>query len=322
MKRLVGSIILLIAGSLCRAQAMPAPATQPAGAPRPTNGSPFTMISTGPTTRATASRRAAAAFAGSTTNSTGTAETRGFRDQTCYSSSDLIHWHNEGVILSFNVDANRMDVLYNELSKKYVMVLKYNGNGAHLGFALADKPEGPFTFMYQTLVDNAPDGRHVRLSRMMMERPISPTSRGRSAPTASMASICCRAIMSISKSAVAFWDIPSREANHVFKRNGIYYYGTSRTAGIQSSGTSYYTAKDINGPWSPAKPMPTPGSTNSWDSQVDFVYLIKGTQETLYLFDGDRWTKDLPKGATAITSGCRWSLTAMIRSPIITRIGT
>ncbi len=55
------------------------------------------------------------------------------------------------------------------------------------------------------------------------------------------------------------WDIGSREANHIFKRDGIYYYGTSRTAGIQSSGTSYYTTKDItNGPWSPAKPMPTP----------------------------------------------------------------
>jgi len=25
------------------------------------------------------------------------------------------------------------------------------------------------------------------------------------------------------------FDIPSREAPHIFKRNGIYYYGTSRT---------------------------------------------------------------------------------------------
>src|ERR1041384_669928 len=55
--------------------------------------------------------------------------TRGFRDQTCYSSTDLIHWHDEGVILALDVDANRMDVLYNESTKQYVMVLKYNGNG-------------------------------------------------------------------------------------------------------------------------------------------------------------------------------------------------
>ncbi len=38
---------------------------------------------------------------------------------------------------------------------------------------------------------------------------------------------------------------------------------------------------------------------NSWDSQVDFVYPFKGTgggKDTVYMFEGDRWTKDLPKG--------------------------
>jgi hypothetical protein len=56
------------------------------------------------------------------------------------------------------------------------------------------------------------------------------------------------------------WDIRGREAPHIFKRNGLYYSGTSRTAGIQSSGTCYYTAKDLAGPWSSAKPLDTPGS--------------------------------------------------------------
>jgi hypothetical protein len=76
---------------------------------------------------------------------------------------------------------------------------------------------------------------------------------------------------------IFLWDIRSREANHIFKRNGMYYYGTSRTAGIQSSGTSYYTSLNIAGPWSPAKPLATPGSNNSWDSQVDFVFPRTGT---------------------------------------------
>ena len=92
------------------------------------------------------------------------------------------------------------------------------------------------------------------------------------------------------------WDMRGREAPHLFKRNGIYYYGTSKTAGIQSSGTSYYTAKNLEGPWSPAVPLPTPGSKNSWDSQVDFVYPIQGTEGTLYMFAGDRWLKDAAAG--------------------------
>jgi hypothetical protein len=95
---------------------------------------------------------------------------------------------------------------------------------------------------------------------------------------------------------IYLWDIRSREAPHIFKRNGIYYYGTSRTAMIASSGTNYYTATNLAGPWSPAQPLNTPGSTNSWDSQVDFVYPIQGTQGTLYMFAGDRWTKNLPQG--------------------------
>ena len=92
------------------------------------------------------------------------------------------------------------------------------------------------------------------------------------------------------------WDIRGREAPHIFKRNSIYYYGTSKTAGVQSSGTSYYTARNLEGPWSPAKPLSTPGSQNSWDSQVDFVFPVQGTRATTYIFAGDRWIKDVAKG--------------------------
>ena len=80
---------------------------------------------------------------------------RGFREQYCYTSTDLTHWTNHGVILRHEVDANRIDVLYNDTTKQYVMFLKYNGNGAHFGIATAEKPEGPFTFKSQTLMDNA-----------------------------------------------------------------------------------------------------------------------------------------------------------------------
>src|SRR6516225_6109154 len=39
---------------------------------------------------------------------------RGFREQNCYYSTDLVHWTNRGVILRHEPDANRIDVLYNE----------------------------------------------------------------------------------------------------------------------------------------------------------------------------------------------------------------
>ena len=74
-------------------------------------------------------------------------------DQVCYTSADLVHWAYKGVIIKLPNDANRMDVLYNDSTKKYVMFLKYIGNAAYLGICTATAPEGPFTFVSQTLVD-------------------------------------------------------------------------------------------------------------------------------------------------------------------------
>jgi hypothetical protein len=243
--------------------------------------------------------------------------TNGFRDQMCYSSTDLIHWHNEGVILHHQVDANRIEVLYNEPTKKYVMILKYDTNGGFMGVATADKPEGPFSFKQAPVSHD--EMRAMNDDRLKAAGPsylIDKAVIGDMSVYKDDDGKAYLAYVSWAKGTnrehglyllsndytapekrLQLWDLGGREANHIFKRNGIYYYGTSRTAGIQSSGTSYYTTKDLaSGNWSPAKPMPTPGSTNSWDSQVDFVYLVKGTQTTTYMFVGDRWTKDLPKG--------------------------
>ena len=220
---------------------------------------------------------------------------RGFFEQYCYSSTDLIHWTNRGVILRQDVDANRIDVLYNDLTKKYVMFLKYNGNGAFLGIATSDKPEGPFTFLSQTLVDNARMGDMSAFKDSDGKAYIAYVSWAVGTNAQHGIYRMSADYLTLDKR-IYLWDIRSREAPHIFKRNGIYYYGTSKTAMIASSGTSYYTATDLAGPWSPAKPLSTPGSTNSWDTQVDFVYPIQGTQGTLYMFAGDRWTKDLPKG--------------------------
>jgi hypothetical protein len=220
---------------------------------------------------------------------------RGFREQYCYTSTDLVHWTNKGVILRHDTDANRIDVLYNETTKQYVMFLKYDGNGAHFGIATADKPEGPFTFKSQTLVDNALMGDMAVFKDDDGKAYLCYVSWAVGTNAQHGIYLLSPDYLTLDKR-IYLWDIRSREAPHIFKRNGIYYYGTSRTAGIQSSGTAYYTATNIAGPWSPPKPLSTPGSNNSWDSQVDFVYPIKGTQGTTYVYVGDRWIKTPAQG--------------------------
>ena len=58
-------------------------------------------------------------------------------------------------MLSHTVEANRIDIEYNESTNQFVMLLKYDGNGAHLGTAVSSAPDGDFTFLGQTLVDDA-----------------------------------------------------------------------------------------------------------------------------------------------------------------------
>jgi hypothetical protein len=184
-----------------------------------------------------------------------------------------------------------MDMLDNESTRQYVMFLKYDTNSAYFAFATSPTPDGQFTFRSKTLVDGA------RIGDMSMYKDDDGTAYlcyvwWNKGPNRQHGLYRLSAdYLSLDKR-MYLWDIPGREAPHIFKRNGIYYYGTSRTAGIQSSGTSYYTATNLAGPWSPAVPLPTPGSTNSWDTQVDFVYPFHGTQSTLFMFDGDRWTKN------------------------------
>ncbi|MDA9555510.1 glycoside hydrolase family 43 protein, partial [Pelobium sp.] len=80
----------------------------------------------------------------------------------CYSSTDLYHWKNEGIVLKMIPDTNsllqpgcileRPKVIYNAKTRKYVMwfhhELKDQGYKAALtGLAVADHPTGPFTYI-------------------------------------------------------------------------------------------------------------------------------------------------------------------------------
>ncbi len=80
---------------------------------------------------------------------------RGFREQHVYASTDLVNWTHKGVVLRHDTDANRIDVLYNDKTKRYVMFLKYDGNGAYFAIATANRPDGQFTIQKKMLVDNA-----------------------------------------------------------------------------------------------------------------------------------------------------------------------
>jgi beta-xylosidase len=78
----------------------------------------------------------------------------------CYSSTDLVHWKNEGLMLASGGDGELADgcvierpkVLLNPKTKKFVMWfhLEFKGEGyksARTAVAVADEPTGPFTYV-------------------------------------------------------------------------------------------------------------------------------------------------------------------------------
>lgn len=62
---------------------------------------------------------------------------------TCYSSDDLVNWKFEGYPLTGEPNGwvGRMGVVYNENTKKYVLISQY---APGMVYAVSDKPEGPF----------------------------------------------------------------------------------------------------------------------------------------------------------------------------------
>ncbi|HJX62418.1 MAG TPA: discoidin domain-containing protein, partial [Polyangia bacterium] len=210
-------------------------------------------------------------------------------DQVAYTSSDLVHWTYKGVIAKLPKDANRMDVLYNDTTKKYVMFLKYIGNAAFLGISTADAPEGPFTVPpSQTLVDGYSIG-DMSAWKDDDGKAYLAYVWDKTGPNRQHAIYRMSADYLTLDTQMHLFDVPSREAPHMFKRNGTYYYGVSETNGIDPSATRYYTATDLAGTWSGATTLVTPGSSTTYETQCDFVFPFTGTDGTVYMLDADRW---------------------------------
>lgn len=224
-----------------------------------------------------------------------------FTDQTCYSSTDLVHWTNKGVVLQA-ASTNRMDVVYNDSTKQYVMFLKTGpADGTQLGIATSPTPDGKFTFVGNQLIHGSKMG----------DMSIWQDDDGKayiayvwdSIPGANSGGISQHAFAVLSPDYLTvgkrqwLWNAGNREAPMMMKRRGLYYYFTSLTLWTESTETQYYTASNIAGPWTTRLvPMLTPGAPkkNSWDTQCDFVFSFKGPKDTLHMYVGDRWEKPDP----------------------------
>lgn len=218
-------------------------------------------------------------------------ETAPFVANTCYSSTDFVHWTFVNNLLtqqaSGDLGPNRVverpKVIYNDSTGQYVMYMHIDSatyKDARVGVATSSTVCGNYTYLgsFKPLGNDSRDmtlykdtdgvGYLISGDRLNIYR-LTPD------------------YLSVQSLVVAAGNTSS-ESPAMLKIGSTYYLFTSNKTWWASNDNFYYTASAIGGPWTNRGDF-TPGSNNTWNSQTTFVQPIQGSSTTTYVFMGDRW---------------------------------
>lgn len=279
---------------------------------------------------------------------------------TCYSSTDLVNWKNEGELMTDATAApdgtaglvgagwiGRMGVAYNQNTKKYILISQYYNetDGAVINttkgpktaslsspvsgimFATAPSPTGPFTFKHVLtdmpyFVNNGTGDQTVFVDDDGKAYIISSSASGRSHLYVS--ALRESDFLDIDPAQVKdiYYDGTSQfvkedgtigkkdkggiEGNSMFKYKGHYYFTGSDLYGWDSSHAYVLEAENIFGPYNIQHvtsdinlPYVMEGTSDNYAhvSQTGFYFTIKGSEQELVVFCGDRWSDFAGNGA-------------------------
>jgi hypothetical protein len=235
-------------------------------------------------------------------------KTRGatFGGVACYSSPDLATWTSHGHALTACEDVpdlapdrviERPKVLRNP-SGTYVMLLHVESadySYARVGWAVADRPEGPYTYLRSERplgnisrdigVFTDDDGTGYLLSE--------DREHGLHVYRLSADYLAVEEIVATTLTPPG--DHPAGphgyESPTMVKAGGLYYLFGSELTGWATNDNQYATAPSPAGPWSEWRDFAPAGSA-TYDSQVSVVVPVHGTETTTYVYAGDRWDTD------------------------------
>jgi hypothetical protein len=264
----------------------------------------------------------------------------GFGNQTgisCYSSKDLYHWENEGIVLPkvsmpdmFRDSGvvERPKVLFNAGTGKYVMWMHLDAGNytyACAGVAVADNPNGkfrflrafrPITFDYGERMNNPRLKRFAEKEKGNTYRDMTlfQDDDGKAYTIYSAEdnasiyiSLLNQDYTDVAKPSIIgkTWTIaiPNRfrEAPAVCKSNGKYYLFTSATTGWASNAASYAIADSILGHWEIiGNPCSGAGSEFTFQSQSAFILPAPGKNDGSFIFMADWWNSSALNKSTYI----------------------
>ncbi|KHE86198.1 carbohydrate-binding module family 35 protein [Neurospora crassa] len=215
----------------------------------------------------------------------------------CYSSVDLVQWTYEGALLSRTTSSGdlgpnriieRPKVIYNDLTKKYVMwmhVDSSNYGDAKVGVATSDtvcgkpykyhgsfRPLGMESRDIGLFKDDDDDGRAYLLTEDRKNglriNPLTPD------------------YLSISGTTSTHLFPTAIESPALLKLSGRYFLFGSHLTGWSPNDNVYTTSTNLSGPWTDWKVFADKGS-NTYASQTSFILNYGGPGNIMYM--GDRW---------------------------------
>lgn len=219
----------------------------------------------------------------------------------CYSSTDLVNWKFERVVLPVQKDGilgpnrvgERVKVMRCPDTGEYVMLmhadnLKYTD--PHIGIAVCDRINGDYKLLGTIEYDGKPikqwdmgtfqdeDGTGYLLIHHGPIYKLSDDYRSIVEKTAHIEGM--------------------GESPAMFKKDGIYYLLTSNLTSWERNDNYYFTATSVEGPWI-KRGLFCPDGSLTYNSQCTFVFPLKRNGDVIPMYMGDRWS--YPNQASAAT---------------------
>ena len=222
--------------------------------------------------------------------------------ESCYTSTDLVHWQYKGVALAPNTTDSLHDlhtskvierpkVIYNSATGTFVMWMHIDSKDysyARAGVAVSERPQGP----YRYLESMRPNGNMSRDMTAFKDSDGSAYLFYTSENNQTMH--VCRLSDDYLKPTTEDKRIlinESREAPAVFRHQSTYFLITSGTTGWSPNKALYAVAAGPLGDWKQqGNPCTGLDADSTYHAQSTFVLPVAGKRDT-YIFMADRWNK-------------------------------
>jgi len=223
-----------------------------------------------------------------------------FTGFSCYSSEDLYNWKFEKIVLpvqeSGKLGPNRIGerpkVMKCPKTGEYIMYmhtddLKYKDQC--VGYATSKTINGIYTFQGPILFNGAP------IKKWDMGTFQDTDGTGYIITHSGNLYKLSDDYKSVTEQIVK--DMTGQcEAPVIFKKDNTYFWLGSGLTSWERNDNYYFTATSLSGPWKSQGSF-VPKNSLTWNSQTTFVLPIAGSNDTTYLFMGDRWAFPYQKSA-------------------------